>query len=65
MAAAHLRAPAVQTVSAPYAPGCTGKLAFASQADASRTARKANTRHRPYQCLHCRLWHNTTQGKAP
>lgn len=65
MPTAHLRAAAIQAPPKPYAPGCTGKLAFASQADALRTARKANTRHRPYQCLHCRLWHNTTQGKAP
>ena len=49
-----------------YAPGCTGKVAYTTPADAMaihwRNRQKKAAVH-PYQCLTCRLWHLTSHSK--
>lgn len=48
----------------PRLPGCTGKRAYASRADATRAARHQNLT-RVYECEHCRGWHMTSIGRFP
>lgn len=45
-------------------PGCTGKAAYDSRADAIRTARYRGTKGKPYECRWCGAWHNTNMGRT-
>ena len=53
MGAAYLKA---RPVNYEHFPGCTGKAALASRADAVRLMRKFN-RGSVYQCDFCNFWH--------
>jgi len=57
MPPAYLKGPTLQGLG--HANGCTGKIAYASQAEAKKLCGRIKHKIYFYRCLHCNRWHTS------